>query len=68
MAHIESQQRPCLRTAWHHGSIECFTGLCAVAGLEQMLAVDVLTGKATEMVSDRSLCNAPKVEDESIGM
>ena len=37
------------------------------AGLRQILAVDVLTGKAKEMQADSSMRNAPLIEDESIG-
>ncbi|KAL3158168.1 hypothetical protein ABBQ32_011758 [Trebouxia sp. C0010 RCD-2024] len=36
-------------------------------GSRQILAVDVLTGKAKEMQPDSSMRNAPKIEDESIG-
>lgn len=37
------------------------------AGLRQILAVDVLTGKCKEMLADSSMRNAPKIEDKSIG-
>ncbi len=36
------------------------------AGLRQVLAVDVLTGKAKQMLPDKNLRQPPEVEDQSI--
>lgn len=37
-----------------------------IAGLRQILAVDVLTGKAKQMLPDKSLRQPPEVEDQSV--
>lgn len=39
-----------------------------LAGLQQIMAVDVLTGKSKLLVADDTLCTPPKIEDESVGM
>ncbi len=36
-------------------------------GLKQLLAVDVLTGKAKQLAQDTSLCIPPVLEDASVG-
>ena len=36
-------------------------------GLRQMLAVDVLTGKAKQLAQDKTLCIPPMLEDGSVG-
>lgn len=46
---------------------ECTATHAGFAVLKQILAVDVLTGKAKEMKADSSMRNPPKIEDESIG-
>ena len=48
-------------------ALHVLQGMLGHAGLRQILAVDVLTGKAKEMQADSSMRNAPKIEDESIG-
>ena len=38
------------------------------AGLQQIMAVDVLTFQSKEMQADHTMCNPRKMEDESIRM
>lgn len=45
----------------------CTASNAGYAALRQILAVDVLIGKAKEMQADSSMRNAPLVEDESVG-
>lgn len=47
--------------------VACSASSAGHAGLRQILAVDVLTGKSKEMQADSSMRNAPKIEDESVG-
>ncbi|KAL3141891.1 hypothetical protein ABBQ32_004552 [Trebouxia sp. C0010 RCD-2024] len=42
-------------------------GVKGWSGFKQVMAVDVLTGDANEMEPDQSMCNPPKIEDDSIG-
>ena len=47
--------------------IACTASKTDYAGLKQILAVDVLTGKSKEMRADSTMKNPPKIEDKSIG-
>lgn len=47
--------------------LEPQTGLGCSTGLHQVLAVDVLTGKAKEMKGDKTMRMPPLLEDASIG-
>lgn len=38
------------------------------AGVKQVMAVDVLTGKSKKVHADHTICSPPKIEDESVGM
>lgn len=38
------------------------------AGVKQVMAVDVLTGKSRRVHHDHTIRSPPKIEDESIGM
>ena len=46
--------------------LKCEIMFKLTAGLRQILAVDVLTGKAKQMLPDKHLRQPPEVEDQSV--
>ena len=66
--------RPGLAMSYAHSLASSDEGItnnlhpfASLAGLEQILAVDVLVGKTKELAQDTTLRMAPLLEDETVG-
>ena len=64
--HVDAHIMVCAIQCWAFDSPLSVLSINSLAGLRQIMAVDVLTGNAKEMAPDRCMRNPPLIEDAPI--